>query len=257
MTKITFVIPDSLNRAAAAAIAHARSARRGAPQIENVLELLERVSPHIYADVLEDGAAAFKGALQHPDFDALLVNLIDARRSLQLEAHAEERESLQPPRLHCTLCGMPGYDRKQGGCKYGCTWTDEKNPHPPLHFHSKQGPDSLPCEICGKMYTHPIHHEQPEANPRPSAPSVVATPAPAFVEVDESLHAEVKRALDVLKNEAKVSISMLQRQLHLGYVRAANVMDELVKRQLVSARDPHSGTNYQQVLRIPTEEDYL
>lgn len=49
-------------RAAAAAIANARGARRGAPPISNILELLEERMPKLYAEVMEDAREALAAA---------------------------------------------------------------------------------------------------------------------------------------------------------------------------------------------------
>lgn len=51
--------------AAAAAIANARSARRGAPVVSNVLELLQKLpGGKIYDELMEDAAAALEAAEQ-------------------------------------------------------------------------------------------------------------------------------------------------------------------------------------------------
>ena len=49
--------------AAAAAIANARAGRRGAPAIENVLEVLQRISGgKLYREVMEDARVALEAA---------------------------------------------------------------------------------------------------------------------------------------------------------------------------------------------------
>lgn len=49
--------------AAAAAIANARGGRRGAPAVNNILELLQRISDgKLYREVMEDARAALKAA---------------------------------------------------------------------------------------------------------------------------------------------------------------------------------------------------
>lgn len=49
--------------AAAAAIANARGARRGAPALSNILEVLRRISGgKLYREVMEDAQAALEAA---------------------------------------------------------------------------------------------------------------------------------------------------------------------------------------------------
>jgi hypothetical protein len=48
--------------AAAAAIANARGGRNGVPVVSNVLEMLRRVAPTLYAEVFEDAKAALAAA---------------------------------------------------------------------------------------------------------------------------------------------------------------------------------------------------
>lgn len=62
MAQSTTITPAMIE-AAAAAIANARSGRRGAPAISNILETLERILPKLHAEVLEDAEAALTAAL--------------------------------------------------------------------------------------------------------------------------------------------------------------------------------------------------
>ena len=51
----------------------------------------------------------------------------------------------------------------------------------------------------------------------------------------------IKRALDIIKNTGKVSTSLLQRKLRIGYPRAARLMEELQEMGYVSAASRQAG----------------
>lgn len=54
------------------------------------------------------------------------------------------------------------------------------------------------------------------------------------LEKESQLTRDVERALYILRSEGRLSTSLLQRRLSIGYGRAARVMDELEKRGVVS-----------------------
>lgn len=58
-------------------------------------------------------------------------------------------------------------------------------------------------------------------------------------------------ALGVLVQEGKASISLLQRRLHIGYTRAARIMDELAERQLVG---PPTGSSKPREVLVDEED---
>jgi S-DNA-T family DNA segregation ATPase FtsK/SpoIIIE len=57
----------------------------------------------------------------------------------------------------------------------------------------------------------------------------------------------VQRALELASESSRISTSMLQRRLRIGYPRAARIMDELKERGIVGA--PETGGSSRQVLR--------
>ncbi|HWS65676.1 MAG TPA: hypothetical protein VN325_23190 [Steroidobacteraceae bacterium] len=48
--------------AAAAAIANARAARKGAPAVSNIMELLHKIEPGLFDEVMEDARVALAAA---------------------------------------------------------------------------------------------------------------------------------------------------------------------------------------------------
>lgn len=59
----------------------------------------------------------------------------------------------------------------------------------------------------------------------------------------------VQRALELARESSRISTSMLQRRLRIGYPRAARIMDELEERGIVGA--PETGGSSRQVLLDP------
>jgi DNA segregation ATPase FtsK/SpoIIIE-like protein len=51
----------------------------------------------------------------------------------------------------------------------------------------------------------------------------------------------IKRALDIIQNTGKVSTSLLQRKLRIGYPRAARLMEELQEMGYVGAASHQAG----------------
>ena len=64
----------------------------------------------------------------------------------------------------------------------------------------------------------------------------------------------IKRALDIIKNTGKVSTSLLQRKLRIGYPRAARLMEELQEMGYVGAASRQAGKG-RDVNRELDEED--
>jgi S-DNA-T family DNA segregation ATPase FtsK/SpoIIIE len=54
---------------------------------------------------------------------------------------------------------------------------------------------------------------------------------------DDSGEDLVERALEVIREHSRVSVSLLQRRLGIGYPRAARLVDTLVERGLLVAAD--------------------
>ena len=61
----------------------------------------------------------------------------------------------------------------------------------------------------------------------------------------------IPECIQIIKNEHKASVSLLQRRLRLGYIRAASIMDELEKRGVVG---PAKGAEPRDIL-IPLEQE--
>ena len=51
----------------------------------------------------------------------------------------------------------------------------------------------------------------------------------------------LKEAIEIVRNEGKASITMLQRKLRIGYTRAARMVDELEDKGIISPPLPHSN----------------
>jgi S-DNA-T family DNA segregation ATPase FtsK/SpoIIIE len=52
---------------------------------------------------------------------------------------------------------------------------------------------------------------------------------------DEGL---LQECIEVIRQTQRASVSVLQRRLRIGYVRAANIMDELERRKIVGPAKP-------------------
>ena len=55
----------------------------------------------------------------------------------------------------------------------------------------------------------------------------------------------IPECIEVIKTEQRASVSLLQRRLRLGYIRAASIMDELEKRGIVG---PTKGAEPRDIL---------
>ena len=55
----------------------------------------------------------------------------------------------------------------------------------------------------------------------------------------------IQQCIEVIRSEAKASVSLLQRRLRLGYGRAARIMDELEERGIVG---PSKGAEPRDIL---------
>jgi DNA segregation ATPase FtsK/SpoIIIE, S-DNA-T family len=65
---------------------------------------------------------------------------------------------------------------------------------------------------------------------------------------DEDL---IQNCIQVIKNEQRASISLLQRRLRLGYSRASRIMDELASRGLVGPRDTADPNTMERKILMP------
>ena len=66
--------------------------------------------------------------------------------------------------------------------------------------------------------------------------------------VDEDL---IRQYIEVIRSEKRASVSLLQCRLHLGYTRAAEIMDELQRRGVVG---PAKGAEPRDILNLPPSE---
>lgn len=81
-------------------------------------------------------------------------------------------------------------------------------------------------------------HEPPP--PIPDDPSLKQVPL--FEEMkNEDGDPLLKEAIEIVRNEGKASITMLQRKLRIGYTRAARMVDELEDKGIISPPLPHSN----------------
>ena len=55
----------------------------------------------------------------------------------------------------------------------------------------------------------------------------------------------IPECIEIIKTEQRASVSLLQRRLRLGYIRAASIMDELEKRGIVG---PEKGAEPRDIL---------
>jgi DNA segregation ATPase FtsK/SpoIIIE, S-DNA-T family len=60
----------------------------------------------------------------------------------------------------------------------------------------------------------------------------------------------IPECIEIIKTEQRASVSLLQRRLRLGYIRAASIMDEIEKRGIVG---PSKGAEPRDIL-IPLTE---
>ena len=82
-----------------------------------------------------------------------------------------------------------------------------------------------------------------EDTPRQEIPSATLTQTPLF---DEILHPDedplLKKAIEIIRQEERASISMLQRKLRIGYTRAARMIDRLEEMEMISKPEGASST---------------
>ncbi len=63
----------------------------------------------------------------------------------------------------------------------------------------------------------------------------------------------LKDALDIVRNEGKASVSMLQRKLRIGYTRASRLMDTLEEKGIVGPQE--GASQVRRVLEVETKKD--
>jgi S-DNA-T family DNA segregation ATPase FtsK/SpoIIIE len=79
-----------------------------------------------------------------------------------------------------------------------------------------------------------VSHWQRQRGPVPVAPAPTAAPEPEAEPADDDL----RRARDMARGHTRISASLLQRKLGLGYAKAASLLDHLEEMGVVGPGDP-------------------
>jgi S-DNA-T family DNA segregation ATPase FtsK/SpoIIIE len=78
--------------------------------------------------------------------------------------------------------------------------------------------------------------------PQKVYPSATLTQTPLFDEAPDIGEDEyLNRAIDIVRQEERASISLLQKKLRIGYTRAARLIDRLEELEIIGESDPGSG----------------
>jgi len=78
--------------------------------------------------------------------------------------------------------------------------------------------------------------------PQKVYPSATLTQTPLFDEAPEIGEDEyLNKAIDIVRQEERASISLLQRKLRIGYTRAARLVDRLEELEIIGEAEPGSG----------------
>ena len=78
--------------------------------------------------------------------------------------------------------------------------------------------------------------------PQKVYPSATLTQTPLFDEAPEIGEDEyLKKAIDIVRQQERASISLLQRKLRIGYTRAARLVDRLEELEIIGEAEPGSG----------------
>ena len=89
--------------------------------------------------------------------------------------------------------------------------------------------------------------------PQKVYPSATLTQTPLFNEAPEIGEDEyLNKAIDIVRQEERASISLLQRKLRIGYTRAARLVDRLEELEIIGEAEP--GTGVRPVLDFGDEE---
>jgi len=101
-----------------------------------------------------------------------------------------------------------------------------------------------------------LMQENPQASdlmPQKYYPPATQVPVPTFDVVPGSDEDELlKEAMQIIRQEERASISMLQRKLRIGYTRAARLIDRLEELEIISK--PESGSSNRTVLDFGDEQ---
>jgi S-DNA-T family DNA segregation ATPase FtsK/SpoIIIE len=87
--------------------------------------------------------------------------------------------------------------------------------------------------------------DDPEAAdkmPQKYFPSATISPTPLFDEAPDAGEDNLlNKAIEIVRQEERASISMLQRKLRIGYTRAARLIDRMEELDIVGKSEPGSG----------------
>jgi S-DNA-T family DNA segregation ATPase FtsK/SpoIIIE len=100
--------------------------------------------------------------------------------------------------------------------------------------------------------------ENPQASeqmPQQYFPSATLTQTPLFDEAAPSSDEDplLNKAIAIVRQEERASISMLQRKMSIGYTRAARLVDRMVEMGIVG--ESESGSGVRPVLDFGDEEE--
>jgi S-DNA-T family DNA segregation ATPase FtsK/SpoIIIE len=92
-----------------------------------------------------------------------------------------------------------------------------------------------------------------EKMPEKVYPSATLTQTPLFDKAPEpDEDPMLNKAIDLVRQEERASISMLQRKLGIGYTRAARIVDRMEEKGIIGESD--SGSGVRPVLDFGDEE---
>ena len=81
-----------------------------------------------------------------------------------------------------------------------------------------------------------------EQLPQKVFPSATLTQTPLFDEAPDSGEDEyLNKAIDIVRQEERASISLLQRKLRIGYTRSARLIDRLEELEIIGKAESGSG----------------
>jgi S-DNA-T family DNA segregation ATPase FtsK/SpoIIIE len=99
----------------------------------------------------------------------------------------------------------------------------------------------------------PDAQDKSDEHAQPVMPTATLTQTPLFDEMpDPEEDPLLKKAIEIIRKEERVSISMLQRKLAVGYTRAARMVDRLEELEIIGK--PESGSGVRPVLDFGDEE---
>jgi S-DNA-T family DNA segregation ATPase FtsK/SpoIIIE len=102
-----------------------------------------------------------------------------------------------------------------------------------VHFWVRQA-EELKSSTPSPEMSHSMEKVYPVGEPLTAVPLFDEKPT-----LDEDPYLE--KAIAIVREEERASISMLQRKLRIGYTRAARMIDRMEELEIVGKADPGSG----------------